>query len=301
MKPTFELKDSDMPDIWRIADDASGKGQRLTLQLTLLKAAGGVLAAFGGAITLEGFSFPLGAWLIFIGFFAALVGEIVIWTTHPEEKWYEGRAVAESVKTLAWRYAIKADPFGPETGDKKATDDLRERISSITKEVPKQIEFHGNNPITTPAMTQLRNQSFDVRKAAYIQGRTRDQQEWYTKKAKFNRKRSNLFVAMLILAEIIAVTLAVGRLSGNWSFDFAGFLGALIVAGTAWVAIKQYRPLGTAYSVAARELIIQADKLSTVQESDWPRYVADAEEAISREHTTWLASRTGHIQNDYLT
>ncbi|MFH0415717.1 NUDIX domain-containing protein [Corynebacterium sp. L4756] len=44
---------------------------------------------------------------------------------------------------------------------------------------------------------------------------------------------------------------------------------------------------------ATKELGVQASRLETVAEVDWPLVAADAEEAISREHTTWLASRTG--------
>ena len=72
-----------------------------------------------------------------------------------------------------------------------------------------------------------------------------------------------------------------------------GILAAFIAAGTAWVAVKQFSPLASAYSVATKELAVQASKLEMVAEPEWSLFVADAEEAISREHTTWLASRTG--------
>jgi hypothetical protein len=97
----------------------------------------------------------------------------------------------------------------------------------------------------------------------------------------------------LIAAEISALILAALRVFGGWDVDLAGFMGALIAAGSAWIAVKQYSTLGSAYSVAAKELAIQADKLRTVSEDEWPLVAADAEEAISREHTMWLASRTG--------
>ena len=71
----------------------------------------------------------------------------------------------------------------------------------------------------------------------------------------------------------------------------------MITAGTAWVAVKQFSPLASAYAVATKELGIQASRLLTVDEKDWPLLAADAEEAISREHTTWLASRIGHFPN----
>jgi hypothetical protein len=45
----------------------------------------------------------------------ALVGAVIveIWllTDRPEQAWYDGRALAESAKTLAWRFAVGSAPF----------------------------------------------------------------------------------------------------------------------------------------------------------------------------------------------
>lgn len=89
--------------------------------------------------------------------------------------------------------------------------------------------------------------------------------------------------------------LASGRVFGKWDIDSAGLLAVTISAGTAWASVKQYSPLASAYSITTKELGIQASKLKTVREADWALVAADAEEAISREHTTWLASRTGRF------
>ncbi|WP_460702728.1 SLATT domain-containing protein [Luteococcus sediminum] len=100
-------------------------------------------------------------------------------------------------------------------------------------------------------------------------------------------------ISGLVSAEVIALVLAALRVFGGWDVDLAGLMAAIIAAGGAWVAVKQFSPLAAAYSMAAMELTIQADKLRTIPEHDWPLVAADAEEAISREHTMWLASRTG--------
>ena len=81
---------------------------------------------------------------------------------------------------------------------------------------------------------------------------------------------------------MVAVVLAAGRVFGSWSVDAAGILAAFIAAGTAWVAVKQFSPLASAYSVATKELAVQASKLEMVAEPEWSLFVADAEEAISR-------------------
>ncbi len=44
-------------------------------------------------------------------FSTALVARISLLTARPHKTWYGGRAVAESAKTLAWRFAVGGAPF----------------------------------------------------------------------------------------------------------------------------------------------------------------------------------------------
>lgn len=290
------IKDGDLPKIWAFADSESGRGQKLALRLTIGKAGGGVLAALGGALSIGEVGSAVGAWLILIGFFAALSSEIVSWVYQPDRTWYDGRAAAESIKTLAWRYSVCGDPFPTTLTESEAQKRLRHRVREVTAELSDVLVFTGEGPIATSAMNDLRAQPFDVRKKSYIEGRTIDQQRWYTRKARHNQKLSRIWRSTLLLTEIVAVVLALGKIIGGWPIDFAGLLGAGIAAGAAWVAVKQFSPLAAAYSVASNELSIQAEDLASTEESAWTHEVADAEEAISREHTTWIASRTGRTK-----
>lgn len=289
------LTDDDLPGTWRDADNESIRGQRLTLLLTGGKIAGGLLAATGGALSWHIGIVDVAAWLILIGFLSALFCEIVSATTKSEQIWYEGRAVAESVKTLAWRYSVCADPFPQSMSNRKAEELLRNRILSVTDELSEKILFSNSNTAITDKMRALRKSSFADRRGAYINGRTKDQRIWYTKKAEYNRLRAQIWRITLVSFETLALALACSRIAGGWTIDFAGLLAAIIAASTAWVAVKQFSSLTSAYSLAANELGIQESRLNTVREDDWPLVAADAEEAISREHTTWLASRTGRL------
>lgn len=288
------LTDADLPGAWKNADDESKHGQQLTLWLTKGKLGGGLIAAAGGAISWRIDRVDVAAWVILIGFLSALICEVVSWVTHSEQTWYEGRAVAESIKTLAWRYAVCADPFPASMTDSDADTLLRERISTVTSEISEKIVFDANS-VVTHNMNILRNSPFEDRRDAYINGRTVDQKNWYAKKARLNRRCTIFWRSTLIIFDALVFGLACSRLSGGWTIDFAGLLGALIAAGTAWVSVKQFSPLASAYAVATKELGIQESKLRMVNEKDWTLVAADAEEAISREHTTWLASRIGRL------
>lgn len=289
----MNLNNIDMPGVWKNADEESGRGQRWTLRLTWIKVGAGVVAAFGGALSWSVGRVDAAAWLVLLGFLVALLCELVLWATLPEQRWYEGRAVAESAKTLAWRYSVGADPFPMTMTTSEAQQKFRNRMSTIADQVAEKIVFDAEQPVVTPSMENLRASSFTERRAVYIEHRTRDQQHWYAKKARFNQRCATVWRLTLIGAEVVAVVLAAGRVFGSWSVDAAGILAAFIAAGTAWVAVKQFSPLASAYSVATKELAVQASKLEMVAEPEWSLFVADAEEAISREHTTWLASRTG--------
>lgn len=289
------LTDVDLPGVWRNADDESKRGQLLTLWLTGIKIGGGLASAIGGVFSWHLGRLDLAAWLILVGFVAAFICEVFALGLKPERTWYEGRAVAESVKTLAWRYAVCADPFPKRMTHSEAESKFRQRISSITNQMSDRIIFDNSDSVISDAMSTLRKLTFKERRDAYVRGRTLEQREWYSKKARINQRRATTSWVLLTLVEVTAIILATGRVFGKWNIDFAGLLAAIISAGTAWVAVKQFSPLASAYSIATKELGIQASKLKTVNEVDWAVVAADAEEAISREHTTWLASRTGRF------
>ena len=68
---------------------------------------------------------------------------------------------------------------------------------------------------------------------------------------------------------------------------------AAAAAAAAWTQMRQHRTLAAAYGLAAQELTLSRPLLEHVDdEAEWSRAVADAEDAISREHTTWLARRS---------
>jgi hypothetical protein len=89
------------------------------------------------------------------------------------------------------------------------------------------------------------------------------------------------------------VVAALGRATGFIQFDLAGIVAALGAAFVAWLSLKQHESLARAYSYAANELALAATRLQSVQgEAEWSVEVDNAEEAVSREHTMWRASRS---------
>jgi hypothetical protein len=68
-------------------------------------------------------------------------------------------------------------------------------------------------------------------------------------------------------------------------------------SATAWAQLKQHRILAPSYALAAQELSLVREKLAGIADEDaWSLEMSDAEDAISREHTMWLA-RHGHASS----
>ncbi len=289
------LQGDGLPGLFREADRTSLRGQRATLRFNRLRLVGAVLAAVGGALSLRLGTFDLWGFLSVVGFALALVAELVLLVERPERDWYAGRALAESVKTLAWRYAVGAKPFELKLDGSASRELMRVRLAEVADQVQDRLPISSPVPGITPEMERLRSASFPERRAAYVEGRTSEQQRWYASRSVANRARASRWRIFLIVSEVVALVLAAARAFGVFQIDLSGVLAALVSAGAAWVALKQHGELASAYAMAARELSIQVGRLATTPEAHWADAAADAEEAISREHTMWLASRTSSV------
>ena len=71
-----------------------------------------------------------------------------------------------------------------------------------------------------------------------------------------------------------------------------GLFTTISAAAISWLQLKQHQELKQAYTTAAQELIfIKASSNSIHTEEQLSRFVLDSENAISREHTLWLAQK----------
>src|SRR5882672_7193854 len=102
------LSDGDLPPLYHAADATSMEAQEEFLLAIRIRLFGVMAAAFFGLFTWKFSSSPVD-WsgvLAASCFAMALVVEGFLYRSKPERTWYEGRAAAESVKTLSWRYAV---------------------------------------------------------------------------------------------------------------------------------------------------------------------------------------------------
>lgn len=289
------LSESEFPAAYSAADRTSLEGQKKFLTATRIRLAA-VLAAsiFGALLSVEDLS-RLAAVLAAGAFGIALVAELYLLRVRPDRSWYDGRAAAESAKTLTWRFVVGGRPFGKEEmSDSEAEALLLERLREVIaglKSIPMVTAVPGADQLTS-AMRGVRSLSLTERKHEYLAGRIEDQRGWYLSKAGNNEKLAKGWMIALSLLEGGAVVGAVLLASGTLSFDLLGVAATAVAGGTAWTQTKQYQTLASAYAVASLELADIGSRGPSVQtEEEWADFVEHSEEAISREHTTWRASR----------
>jgi hypothetical protein len=297
------MDEGDLPAVFRAADASSIAAQRRFLRATGLRLGLLALAAGAGGTTWIVAGPDYAGVLAAAAFMAAIALEVFVLQSQPDRVWYEGRAAAESAKSLAWRYAVGGEPFGlARTAGAAADQLLIERLNEVLHDLRDLDlsailaggEAAGDGQQITPTMRALRRERLDARRDAYEQGRIAEQQSWYAAKARWSATRARRWAAAMVTVEalggIAAIVKTTGALGGT---EFLlGLCGAAAAAITAWSQTKQHQGLATAYSLAANELASIRSLISWQQtEESWEGFVRDAERAISREHSLWRSSR----------
>jgi hypothetical protein len=213
-----------------------------------------------------------------------------------EQKWYLGRAVAESVKTLSWKYMMRVDSESGttvETAENRLTGDLR----AILEEFQEIGSMLGGKAAVkdqiSGAMKTVRGASFADRKQTYMEQRVAQQRNWYSVKSGHNKNASSFLLTALIGCQFIAVVIS-GISIVNEQLNFAPLFAAVASSLIAWAQLRQYDELAQSYGMAAQELgLVEEQGKQEMPESDFSQFVVRAETAISREHTLWRARRVG--------
>ncbi|HEV7239859.1 MAG TPA: DUF4231 domain-containing protein [Thermoanaerobaculia bacterium] len=266
---------SNFPQLFHAADEASERAQNAFFRMS-----GARLFALCIAGVLAEMTMREAEIAVAVVFGIALALELVVVRRRPERTWYDERAGAESVKTLAWRYSVGGAPFTQDVSDPDAL--FGQRLQDI----------FGQSEEPREEMKRARTSSLEARRDLYRRERIEDQFGWYTKNARVNERHARVWSIVLVLVEAGAFVAALLRAMGRIDFDLFGIVGAIGAAAAAWTQTRQYESLAAAYSVAAEELAIIASRVDGVDgEEAWGTFVANAEGAMSREHTMWRASR----------
>jgi len=228
---------------------------------------------------------------------SATILSLVIKNKKYEDVWYRGRALAESCKTLTWRYITCSEYFenalDQATVDKRFTD----RIKEINNEFNDLIGVLNAKlialKIITDEMKRIRALTLDERKKNYLDYRIDNQIDWYANKAETNKKKYENWFWAVIVAQILAI-ISIGFLIKfpMSNFNFVGLFSTFSATCFSWLQLKKYQENKKAYTTATSELnIIKQEGHQISNETAFSKFVLDAENAMSREHTLWIAQK----------
>lgn len=230
--------------------------------------------------------------LVVLGFGVSVLAHLFRLITKADEKWWNGRAGAESAKTICWKYVVGGNPLGIVAQDVDV--ELAARLTEIAAKVADLVPISVSQAHITAEMRAERAHPLDHRVTLYQRDRVQQQIRWYSRNSDRNGRLGRYWSWTAIAAQAAALLLGILGIANSWSLGFVGLLSALAASLVAWAAVKQFEFLARSYAVASNELSTIDVRISSTLwlESDWASFVNDAEEAISREHTSWRASRT---------
>jgi type IV secretory pathway component VirB8 len=292
------LETKEYPGLQQAADKASKDAQKFYILIMKSNLISSVLAA---ALAIYNFHlishkeviYIISAILLLI----SLILTFVIKQSKFEDYWYQGRALAESIKTLTWRFITGSDNFERNLNEDLVRSKFVSSIIDLEKNFPTLASFM-NTELATQApvskvMDNLRSLPWQERLQYYIKYRIIEQEEWYTSKSKYNQKKKIFWLWIAIVSQLVALICSIILIvtpATDW--NFVGFFTTLTATVFAWLQLKQHESLKQAYSTAAIELTqIESLGENINSEVELSRYVLDSENAISREHTLWLAQR----------
>jgi hypothetical protein len=210
-----------------------------------------------------------------------------------DARWFDGRAVAETVKTQTWRYMMRLAPY---QDDVSADEIFGQDLLSAIRARPDLRQPLGDLPADarqiSSAMRALRAQPIDARRAAYDNQRLVDQARWYRGRAMSHQAKSRRWFAVSLAGQVVAAALALLSIFQPEApaASLVGVFAAIAASATAWTQLGRHDELHKSYALAYQELITirgLADHVAT--EADLDHLVTTGEAAISREHTMWMA------------
>ena len=288
------------PALFTAADATALDGQRWFKRLTWAELA---LVAAGAAaapiIVVAGWSERGVAVSAGAAFFLALVARLVAGARHDDPAGFDGRALAETVKSEAWRYVMRVPPFSDDaTADRTFGRHLRSamrarlslRADPETGEADSQI---------TPWMRASRRLDVAARRDLYLRMRLHDQARWYQRSARRDQRAARRWSGLAMASEAAAIIAAVLSATSEpiSRLGIFGLCGSLAAAFTAINQLGRHAESARAYGLAYHELLTIASLAEAVRtEDELATIVQDGEGAISREHTMWMAKRAEPLE-----
>lgn len=282
----------EFPALYKSADDASAAAQRafwwtIRSEYFLLFC----VAALSATKDVSGLN-PLALTLLLV-----LLAGLFVFKFYKklEQEWYRCRALAESVKTSTWRFAMRAHPFQDAHSIEQPKAEFRNLLRDILKANHHLAANLQNSHAEqfTKSMLEVRQLPLDERRAYYLENRIDNQRLWYSRKSAANRRALRAWVVGTIVVYVLAaLSLNAKQLGLNWATYAFDPLIVLVTSAIGWMQMKRHSELMASYNLTAHEIGITRSNSDGIKtEEEFSNFVNEAELAFSREHTQWVARR----------
>lgn len=295
------MTEKDYPNLYQASNKESIESQKLYLHFMRVNLIAAILATM-----LVMYNFQRVDYLLYIYILSASLFGIsglstcILWIKKFEDRWYKGRAVAESCKTLSWRFMMKSEYFEISEENIQGIQ-LQARFQGRIGEV--ESEYKGfvetldcsllRKPYITDKMREVRGYDFNQRKEFYIKERIKNQIDWYSTKGDYNKSSSDKWFIIILISHISAILFTIYLITNPTSeWNIVGVFSTIAASAMSWLQLKQHQELKQAYTTAVLELnkILELSN-SIINEESFSKFVLDSENAISREHTLWVVQR----------
>ncbi len=292
------MSDDSYSSLYRSADAVSLKAQGTHLLFRRVYLGSLVLGSATSTFTAIG-SETVNTCLYTVLAIVLVVGFLILWIMRARQDdkiWFDGRAVAESVKTSAWRFMMKIPPFHEDSSAEALfladLKEIREARPHLGKYLATAMNATGSAAVTD-FMREKRSSSLEERRGFYASARIREQKTWYANKARLNvDSGAKWFCAIAILQVVIVILAIVQAVSGGLEINPIPIVTTFAAAIAAWSQMKRHDELAQSYALAAQELEeIETLASNQASENAFSQLVEQAENSISREHTMWCARR----------
>ena len=286
------MTDNDYPALYRSADAASESTK--TGHVAIVWGQSGCLI-LGAAVGLWPSPSRIIAFIAALLFLASLAVTIFARTQQFQQSWYQARALAESIKTTSWLYMMGADPYNVD--DVSAAHVFRATLTQLLEDNRSLGDHFESTPAAdeqlTPRMREVREFTVGDKVAFYREYRINDQRQWYTQQATANRTQGKLWFRILVALYLLATVSVLIRVAApGFKYYASGLLAVAASSVLTWIQLKRYSEIAAAYVLTSHEIgIIQQGLGSITGAEQLSMFVANAENAFSREHTQWAARR----------
>ncbi|MBC3928181.1 DUF4231 domain-containing protein [Undibacterium sp. CY21W] len=284
----------DLPGLYQAADGASLRAQlwyfgALGVYLVLLVCA--ALVSFLWPTDTQGALASAVLFLVTLGILISLK------VKKPDDIWYNGRAVAESVKTRSWRWMMQAEPYqdigNHEITSKLFISDLKSILSQNRSLSHELTSSAGVLDPISQKMKTIRDLPLEERLIIYQEQRIRNQADWYSRKSIFNKKRAFQWFCASIALHAIAILMLLYRIKDPSASVPVEVIATAAGAVLTWLQAKKHSELNSSYGLTAHEIVlIKGEALSVKTETELSEFVVNSESAFSREHTQWTARKS---------